>query len=325
MLPISSLVTPIRATMLALILFGSVAISTQSYAGYALFAGSRERVSACCGSIQTVETTSPELAEVNGASPASFSLESKVWQWNYTFTGWSFTGYPNFSGTKTRYNKAGGFAPDYLPANVQISIIPNTTAYPQVSFIQRTGIFRFTPGPNGFGGNMGHFQWDRYVFTVVGQTGYYQGHGYFKQTEGNLVYNGTGSGFWTATHTQATSGGVPLVAGTVGAYQQGPNITGMAFMSEMLGPLTTVLTWTGTDSRTPNGNSGTISLVQPNMVWFYNTAGAPNKDGTSTITWLRNGSTGGHLIDLEFLPEPSHAVLLGVGVLGLLTLRRSRG
>ncbi len=212
-------------------------------------------------------------------------------------------------------NGAGSFGPSYLSFGKSYVVTANATALPNLSSAPRSGIVRFVPGANGFGGVMPHHFTDLYVGINVGTTGYYAFSVQGNRVRGSAL-GATNPGAFTGTSTHTIRDSTFSI---LGASTGGPWITGTVTASNTTANFDTLLTAMGGDQRNAAGTSGNIALVTPQLLTSFIGQGG-------SLLRRRNVISSISMLTLRFLPEPGAALLLGAGIPVLLVLawRRSR-
>ena len=235
----------------------------------------------------------------------------------------SYSGYPTYTGYRSRTQTGKGvFQSGYAPSGL-IVFPAATTAPPQDPMAPRVGLMRILPGPNGFGGQMRFRDYLYASSTIAAITdGFYytnvmrivdlqRGSGPVGAMGSRISGNGSHSTF-------ATTGGSPLMVSILGATTRPGWFTGTASVTDMIGDEhTAFFTVTAMDNRNTAGTTGTISLVSPLLLWTY-----WGRDGS--VLELRDGHASYATLNLRLLPEPMCPLLVASGMIGLLTLYRSR-
>jgi hypothetical protein len=262
------------------------------------------------------------------------------------FTGYGSTcgpnppcwpGYPTIYDYWSYWNYPGFFYPENpwaATTTTTVMGVTSTTQWGGNYEHSRAGTITIDPGPNRFGGTMRYF-WGPNRYNVLFQTNVTPccmtgtGRMYRTPAGGNnvssmqtqklgLTYQG-----WVGyrRHTYLTTGyGSPVTNRVKYFYTTAPWTTGQIHLYQPLGTYLTSNTITGSDTRTPLGLEGKLSLVVPWLTQMYlMVPGEPIE-----AAW-HSGSINRNIIRFYGAPEPAEMVLLGVGVavlVGLVRLRR---
>ena len=304
----------------------SLALAAPAFAAPALFKGNLSVVNTyantlICGPALPQCASSPSLTASIMYSAGNISIPASQFS-TYIKTGpTSFVGYPNFTGYRSRTQSGtANFYKGYRGLSTTMTYPANTTLDPKDTGGPREGMVRIKAGPNGFGGEMAFRDYGYFNATVVQPIGYItnvrlefdRDRGTAFHFNQELVPMGTG------THsTLKTTMGGPLVINSPGFSTGFGFVTGTITVTEKIGGTTEFKTITATDNRTVKGINGTISLVSPHQIWTYNAIG-------TVVQQIRFAFSSYSRLSLNFLPEPGRLALLGVGLLGLLSLHRLR-
>jgi hypothetical protein len=191
-------------------------------------------------------------------------------------------------------------------------------------YMPRYGVMRQTPGTNRFGGTMALvsnlYAEGKYVASV----GYYDF--YFNANPTPMAAPPLSVGQYgfvltgMLTHSYLQYKGLPLAFDGPAVATFMPSTTGTQYLYQPFGYYVTQYTYAGYDNRTPNGLSGTLSLVRPFVIQYFGILDVPP---APYAAW---NETQGFMYrnTLTFLPEPGSLLMLGCGVLTVAGLFRLR-
>jgi hypothetical protein len=232
--------------------------------------------------------------------------------------------YPYIWANKQQQNRAGTLANSYFTPSVIVTVNSTNSVDPYLDVTPRQGWMRFNPGSKGFGGVVEFPQVKNYVFDIQTSLGILKA----ACTEGQTVDQFAAIGFSLSKRNNMMEvcrtypAGSPQYQYTAAAVEAGgPWLTGMVtvFDGGNAGPNITTTTQTGGDARSAF-DTGALSLVTPRLQMVYQ--GDGQELGHDSLINLRDGFAVIHGLEITFLPEPSHLVMLFAGLAGLVGLRR---
>ncbi|HEY5657733.1 MAG TPA: hypothetical protein VIY27_08070 [Myxococcota bacterium] len=251
-----------------------------------------------------------------------------------------FPGYPTSYQYWSYWNYPGFFYPNNPWAATTTTTamgVTTTTRWGGNYAFSRAGTITIDPGPNRFGGTMRYFwgpnrtNWN-FITNVSPCCMTGTGHMYRTPYGGNNVTSmqtqkiGATYQGWVGyrRHTYLTTGGTamnPYTNRVKYFYTTAPWTTGQLQFYQPLGSYLSRATVTGSDTRTPLGLEGKLSLVVPWLTQMY--LWGPSKP--ITAAW-HSGSINRNIIQFfGEAPEPGQMLMLGVGITllaGLVRLRR---
>jgi hypothetical protein len=270
-------------------------------------------------------TLSPAVAQNTAGGGFEFPAQAFSRQTaGYTFT--IAPVYPYIWVRKTMLNRAGTIEPNYFSPSVAYTFNVGNTEEPNKATTPRTGWMRFNPGTQGLGGVVPFPITRSYVFDIqtslgilkaiapLKANGYYQPAGF---SMGKFV-----GCVRCATTYPASAAPSPTAFYSGGLIGYGaPWATGMVTVADGSGggPVITTTTGTGIDSRSAF-DTGAISLVTPRTQYVYQNDGSDM--GQQSVINMRDDFAIMHRLSIEFLPEPTHVVMMFAGLVGLVGLRR---
>ena len=190
-------------------------------------------------------------------------------------------------------------------------------------YMPRYGTFIQTPGKNRFGGTMLLVSNLRAVGQFVASVGYYDF--YLNAAATSMITGPIGVGAYglaltgMLTHTSISYKGAPLAFNGPAFATNMPSTTGTQYVKAPFGYYVTQYTYAGYDNRTASGLFGTLSLVRPTVLNYFQklTAPPPQAFFFENQGWM-------YTTTITFLPEPGSLLMLGCGILTLAGLFRLR-
>ena len=324
--------------------------ATPALAVDALFSGSINRFHyGYYTTFANIPTAAPAVAATQGATgPRGFTIANKAVDAGVISYTAMFTGYPYFKGTRTRYMTNGDFSRSFKVPSATYSIMrPNTlvgTQYPNaLPSTPAPAYMKVQVGANGFGGFWGVYDGGTLTGVLNSLAGGGGGYSdfFFRPSPAGAVAGlgrgldhdgGANNAYASNPQTRCCQYSLidnqtfpSLTAGILGVRMHGfGHVTGMVTVSGAIGAFATKKTYTGVDGRTASGLLGSISMVAPGLIVQYTMAVQPTFDQATTVNTLNAEAPDITISNLTFLPEPSQAVLLGVGILGIGALRGRR-
>ena len=190
-------------------------------------------------------------------------------------------------------------------------------------YMPRYGTFIQTPGTKRFGGTMQLVNNLRAVGQFAASQGYYDFYLNAASTAmltGPVVVGQYGLALTgMLTHTSISYKGAPLAFDGPAFATLMPSTTGTQYVKAPFGYYVTQYTYAGYDNRTASGLFGTLSLVRPTVLNYYQrlTAPPPQAFFFESQGWM-------YTTTITFLPEPGSLLMLGCGILTLAGLFRLR-
>jgi hypothetical protein len=198
-----------------------------------------------------------------------------------------------------------------------------STAVHGTFYMPRYGTSIQTPGQNRFGGTMLLVSNLHAVGQFVASVGYYDF--YLNAAATSMITGTIGVGAYglaltgMLTHTSISYKGNPLAVDGPAFATLMPSTTGTQYVKAPVGYYVTQYTYAGYDNRTPSGLHGTLSLVRPTVLNYFQKLTAPPP---RAFLWENQGFMFRNTI--TFLPEPGSLLTLGCGILTLAGLVRLR-
>jgi hypothetical protein len=190
-------------------------------------------------------------------------------------------------------------------------------------YMPRYGTFIQTPGKNRFGGTMLLVSNLRAVGQFVASQGYYDF--YLNAVSTPMITGSIAVGDYglaltgMLTHTSISYKGAPLAFDGPAFATLMPSTTGTQYVKAPFGYYVTQYTYAGYDNRTASGLFGTLSLVRPTVLNYYQKLTAPPPQA---FFWENQAFM--YRNTITFLPEPGSLLMLGCGILTLAGLFRLR-